>query len=91
MRAASYSLVGFSDFNVEGTHMRRAIGVILVVLGSLFIGIGLLAKPYLYDQLAIAPLDQGSTSISQGTDMAVLYPHVVDGAPAIDKLTGSRS
>ena len=70
--------------------MRRAIGVILVVLGSLFIGIGLLAKPYLYDQLAIAPLDQESTSISQGTDMAVLYPHVVDGAPAIDKLTGVK-
>ena len=38
--------------------MRRAIGVILVLLGSLLIGIGLLAKPYLYNQLAIAPLDQ---------------------------------
>jgi hypothetical protein len=70
--------------------MRRAIGVILVVLGSLFIGIGILAKPYLYDQLAIAPLDQQSTSISQGTDMAVLYPHVVDGKPAIDKLSGVK-
>ena len=60
------------------------------VLGSLFIGIGLLAKPYLYDQLAIAPLDQRSTSVSQGTDMAVLYPHVVDGKPAIDKLSGVK-
>ena len=70
--------------------MRRAIGVILVLLGSLFIGIGLLAKPYLYNQLAIAPLDQRSTSISQGTDMAVLYPHVVDGKPVIDKLSGVK-
>ena len=70
--------------------MRRAIGVILVVLGALFIGIGLLAKPYLYDQLAIAPLDQRSTSVSQGTDMDVLYPHVVDGKPVIDKLSGVK-
>lgn len=68
--------------------MRRAIGGILVLLGALFIGIGLLAKPYLYDELAIAPLDQRSTSISEGTDMAVLYPHVVDEKPVIDKLTG---
>lgn len=70
--------------------MRRAIGVILVLLGSLFIGIGLLAKPYLFNQLAIVPLDQRSTSISQGTDMAVLYPHVVDGVPVIDKLSGVK-
>jgi hypothetical protein len=70
--------------------MRRAIGGILVLLGALFIGIGLLAKPYLYDSLAIAPLDQRSTSVSQGTDMDVIWPHVVDGKPAIDKLTGVR-
>ena len=70
--------------------MRRAIGVILVLLGALFIGIGLLAKPYIYDSLAIAPLDQRSTSVSQGTDMAVLYPHVVDDKPVIDKLSGVR-
>ena len=70
--------------------MRRAIGGILVLLGALFIGIGLLAKPYLFSELAIAPLDQRSTSVSQGTDMDVLWPHVVDGRPAIDKLTGVR-
>src|SRR5829696_58919 len=70
--------------------MRRAIGVILVLLGSLFAGIGLLAKPYLYNQLAIAPLDQRTTSVSQGTNVNVLYAHVEDGAPAIDKLTGVR-
>ena len=70
--------------------MRRAIGVILVLLGALFIGFGLLAKPYLFDELAIAPLDQRSTSVSQGTDMDVIWPHVVDGKPAIDKLSGVR-
>ncbi len=70
--------------------MRRAIGVILVLLGSLLIGIGLLAKPYLYKQLAIVPLDQRTTSVSQGADMDVLYAHVVDGAPAIEKLTGVK-
>jgi hypothetical protein len=70
--------------------MRRAVGVILVLLGSLCLGIGLLARPYLYDRLAVAPLDQRSTSVSQGTDMDVLYAHVVDGAPVIDRLTGVR-
>ena len=70
--------------------MRRAIGGILVLLGALFIGIGLLAKPYLFNSLAIVPLDQESTSVSQGVDMDVLYPHVVDGKPVIDKLSGVK-
>jgi hypothetical protein len=70
--------------------MRRAIGGILVLLGALFIGIGLLAKPYLFNSLTIVPLDQESTSVSQGVDMDVLYPHVVDGTPVIDKLSGVK-
>jgi hypothetical protein len=70
--------------------MRRAIGGILALLGALFIGIGLLAKPYIFNSLAIVPLDQNSTSVSQGQDMDVLYPHVVDGTPVIDKLSGVK-
>jgi Porin PorA len=70
--------------------MRRWIGGILVVLGALFVGIGLLAKPYLYDGLAVVPLDQRSTSVSEGDSMAVLYAHEVDGEAQIDKLTGVR-
>lgn len=70
--------------------MRRAIGGILALLGALFIGIGLLAKPYIFNSLATVPLDQESTSVSQGLDMDVLYPHVVDGKPVIDKLSGVK-
>ena len=86
----SYSLVRFGHFTVEGTHMRRVLGGILVVLGALFIGFGFLAKPYIYNSLAIVPLDQDSTSVSQGENMSVLWPHVVDGQGTIDKLTGVR-
>ena len=68
--------------------MRRIVGAILVVLGALLLGLGLLAKPYLYPRLATVPLDQDSTSISEGKNMSVLYPHVKNGAAAIDALKG---
>ena len=67
--------------------MRRIVGPVLVVLGALLLGLGLLAKPYLYNKLATVPLDQDSTSVSEGKSMAVLYPHVKNGAAAIDKLS----
>jgi hypothetical protein len=70
--------------------MRRLLGGILVVLGALFVGLGLLAKPYLYDRLAVVPLDQRSQTVSEGPSMNVLRAHVVDGAAAIDKLTGVK-
>ena len=68
--------------------MRRLLGGILVVLGALLVGLGLLAKPYLYPHLATVPLNQQSTSVSTGKDMDVLYPHRVGDSPALDKLTG---
>ena len=68
--------------------MRRIVGAILVGLGALLLGLGLLAKPYLYPRLATVPLDQESTSISEGKNMSVLYPHVQNGAAAIDALKG---
>lgn len=68
--------------------MRRILGTILVVVGALLVGLGLLAKPYLYDRLATVPLDQETTSVSEGKNMSVLYPHVKDGGAALDKLTG---
>ena len=68
--------------------MRRIVGAILVVLGALLLGLGLLAKPYLYPRLATVPLDQDTTSISEGKNMSVLYPHVKNGAAAIDALKG---
>lgn len=68
--------------------MRRVLGFVLIGLGALFVGLGILGKPYLYQSLATIPLDQRSTSVSEGRGMNVLYPHVEDGAPAVDKLTG---
>ncbi|NLW98983.1 MAG: DUF3068 domain-containing protein [Actinomycetales bacterium] len=68
--------------------MRRVLGYIAIVLGALLVGIGLLAKPFMYDRLAIVPLDQRTTSVSMGENMNVLYPHVKDGAGVIEKLTG---
>ncbi len=82
-----YSLVRSSDF-IEGNDMRRIAGGILVVVGALLLGIGLLAKPYLYDRLAVVPLDQDSTSVSVGTGVDAIRAHVVDGESRIDKLTG---
>ena len=67
--------------------MRRVLGYVLIGLGALFVGLGILGKPYLYQSLATVPLNQKSTSISEGQGMSVLYPHVENGAPAIDKLT----
>ncbi|HPB72718.1 MAG TPA: DUF3068 domain-containing protein [Phycicoccus sp.] len=68
--------------------MRRYLGAALVVLGAFLLGLGLLAKPYLYTKLATVPLDQQSTSVSVGHDMSVLYPHAVNGSAALDKLKG---
>ncbi|MBM6403800.1 DUF3068 domain-containing protein [Phycicoccus sp. CSK15P-2] len=71
--------------------MRRVLGAVLVIMGALFLGFGVLAKPYLYDRLAVVPLDQDSTSVSEGTDMDVLWAHEdEDGQGKIDKLTGVR-
>ncbi len=70
--------------------MRRWLGGLLVLLGALFVGLGILAKPYLYNHLAVVPLDQQSQTISEGPSMDVLYAHVVDGTPAIDKLSGVK-
>lgn len=91
MRApALYPLVRFAHFDVEGPFMQRVVGVVLVALGALFVGLGALAKPYLYDRLAVIPLDQRSTSVSEGPSMDVLYPHVAEGQGVVDRLTGVK-
>ncbi|WP_344189225.1 DUF3068 domain-containing protein [Pedococcus aerophilus] len=66
--------------------MRRVLGSVATVLGVLLLGIGILAKPVLYDRLATVSLDQRSTSTSEGSGMSALYAHEVDGAAVFDKL-----
>lgn len=68
--------------------MRRVLGFIAIALGALLIGLGLMAKPFMYDRLATVPLDQRTTSVSMGQNMSVLYPHAGEDGPAIDKLSG---
>lgn len=52
--------------------MRRTFGGIAIALGVALLILGLGAKPFLYDQLAVVPLDQKSTSVSEGKNMSVL-------------------
>jgi hypothetical protein len=68
--------------------MRRVLGFVAIALGALLVGIALLARPFIYDRLAIVPLDQDTTSVSVGQNMSVLYPHRTDEGSTIDKLTG---
>lgn len=68
--------------------MRRVLGYIALVLGALLVGMGLLAKPFMYDRLATVPLDQQTTSVSMGENMNVLYPHVGEDGGVIEKLEG---
>lgn len=68
--------------------MRRALGFVAIVLGALLIGLGLMARPFMYERLATVPLDQRTTSVSMGQNMDVLYPHRTPEGAAIDKLSG---
>jgi hypothetical protein len=68
--------------------MRRVVGSVALVLGVLLLGLGIVAKPVLYDRLATVKLDQRSTSESVGENMTALYAHDVDGKSVFDKLEG---
>ncbi len=68
--------------------MRRVLGFVAIALGALLVGIGLLARPFIYDRLAIVPLDQETTSVSLGQNMGVLYAHRTAEGGVIEKLTG---
>lgn len=68
--------------------MRRVLGVLATVLGVLLLGLGILAKPVLYEGLAIIPLDQDSTSVSEGSNMSALYAHEENGKSVFEPLQG---
>ena len=52
--------------------MRRVYGSILLGLGLALFVLGLMSKSFLYERLATVPLDQKSTSVSEGKNMSVL-------------------
>jgi hypothetical protein len=66
--------------------MRRVVGFVLVALGVAVLALGALSKPVLYDRLATVPLDQDSTSVSEGMGVSVLRP----SAEGIEVLTNAH-
>jgi hypothetical protein len=68
--------------------MRKVLGGVAILLGVLLLVVGIVAKPVLYKNLATVPLDQKSTSVSQGSGMSALYAHVENGTAVFDKLEG---
>lgn len=70
--------------------MSRLLGGVLILLGTLIAILGLLARPFIHDRVAVLPLDQSSTTTSVGEDMKALYPHRVGKTSRLDKLDGVR-
>jgi hypothetical protein len=68
--------------------MRKVLGGVAILLGVLLVVVGVLAKPVLYKSLATVPLDQKSTSVSQGSGMSALYAHEENGTAVFEKLEG---
>jgi hypothetical protein len=54
--------------------MRRAIGYLLIGLGTFAVALGLLMPRYLYPSLATLPLDTRSTTVSTGSNMTMIDP-----------------
>jgi hypothetical protein len=51
--------------------MAKKLGLALAGLGAFFLTVALLARFYAYDQLAVVPLDQDTTSVSEGPDATI--------------------
>jgi hypothetical protein len=67
--------------------MRRIVGFVLLGLGAFLLTMSLLLKVYAYPSLAVAPLDQETTTTSIGVDMA--YLSVAARAQLTDTLTST--
>ena len=68
--------------------MRRVLAAISLTLGVALLLLGILGRPLVYDQLTTVPLDQKSTSVSEGGDMSVLRLWSEGDQAHYDKLTG---
>jgi hypothetical protein len=51
--------------------VRKTTGVVLVGIGAFLLTLAVLSRFYVYDQLAVAPMDQDSTSTLNGPDATV--------------------
>lgn len=51
--------------------MAKKLGLILVGLGAFLLTVALLARFYAYGHLAVVPLDQDTTSVSEGPDATI--------------------
>ncbi len=52
--------------------MRRVFGAVALVVGVTLLVLGAVSRPLIYDRLATVSLDQRSTSVSEGQNMATL-------------------
>jgi hypothetical protein len=52
--------------------VRRVFGAVALVLGVTLLVLGAVSRPLIYDKLATVALDQRSTSVSEGQNMATL-------------------
>ncbi|HMG29846.1 MAG TPA: DUF3068 domain-containing protein [Jiangellaceae bacterium] len=60
--------------------MRRNVGLVLLVVGALFLVLAPLLRWYAYPRLAVAPQDQATTTVSSGTDVTVFsIPNLLAG------------
>jgi hypothetical protein len=61
--------------------LRRIVSFILLGLGVFAVALGMLLRFYAYPQLAKIPLDNESTSVSEGDGITALVIRTVNGAP----------
>jgi Porin PorA len=68
--------------------LRRVLAALSLGVGVALLLLGILGKPLIYDELTTVPLDQKSTSVSEGSDMSVLRLWAEGDQAHYDKLTG---
>lgn len=70
--------------------MKRILGIVAVALGAFLLVLGALSKFYIYDQLAVAPLDTNSTSTSETVEDAQYFDVAGGLKPATGPLRSVR-
>jgi Porin PorA len=66
-----YQLVTFARESSRGSVVQKKIGIALAGLGAFLLVLAVLSRFYMYDRLAVVPLDQETVSFSVGEDATV--------------------